>query len=463
MTPSKTFFFCGVGGSGMSSIAQVLLHQGYGVRGSDRSRDHGLNAGLYHQLSDLGVVLFPQDGSGIDETVTTLVVSSAVEPTIPDVRAAMDRGVSILKRAEVLAWLFNQGAGIAIGGTSGKTTVTGMVGHILKTVGRNPTVINGGIMLNAVDPPRLGNAICGNSALPVVEADESDGTIALYDPTVAVLTNISVDHKPLDELETLFGAFCHRAKDAAVVNLDCAHSAALTQRLHKRVTFGIGHAGADVGATDVVLLPGGVTFKVNGVSCRLQVPGRHNVANALAAIAGCGAVGVSVDGAVEALGSFLGIGRRLQVVGQGDGVTVIDDFAHNPDKIAASLATLKALPGRVLAVFQPHGFGPTRFLKAGLIAAFADGLGEDDVVMMPEIFYAGGTAQKDISSQDLIAEIVKAGRTGIFIPERKDIVARLVDDAQPGDRIVVMGARDDTLTVFAQTILARLKAREKTT
>ncbi len=443
----------------MSAIAQVLLHQGHSVRGSDRSYDRGQNAGLYAQLRYLGVVLFPQDGSGIDDEVDTLVVSSAVEPTIPDVKAGLDLGVEIVKRAEVLAWLFNGGRGIAVGGTSGKSTVTGMVGHILKGVGRNPTVINGGIMRNAVDPPRLGNAICGDPDLPVIEADESDGTIALYNPAVSLLTNISLDHKPMDELEGLFGAFCTRAQEAAVVNGDCERSVALTQGVDTRVIFGVDNVGADVNATGVRLLPDGVQCEVNGISCRLFVPGRHNVANAVAAIAACGVIGVEVKDGVGALGDFGGIGRRLEVVGKVQGVTVIDDFAHNPDKIAASLATLKAQLGRVLVVFQPHGFGPTRFLRAGLVAAFVDGVDVGDLVIMSEIFYAGGTAQKDISSGDLVAEIVKAGQRAEYIVKREDIVGRLMDEAREGDRIVVMGARDDTLGDFAREILEQMGKR----
>ena len=202
----------------MSAIAQVLLHQGHAVRGSDRSYDQGQNADLYARLQVLGVALFPQDGSGVDADVDVLVVSSAVEPTILDVQAGLDRGVAIRKRAEVLADLFHRGTGIAVGGTSGKSTVTGMIGHILSRTGRDPTVINGGVMRDAVQPPRLGNALCGDAELVVIEADESDGTIALYEPTVSVLTNISLDHKPMAELESLFGTFCTRARDAVVVN-----------------------------------------------------------------------------------------------------------------------------------------------------------------------------------------------------------------------------------------------------
>ena len=453
----ETFFFSGVGGSGMSAIAQVLLHQGYGVRGSDRSYDQGHNEALYGYLKALGVQLFPQDGSGVTEGVDKLVVSSAVESTIPDVRAGLDHGVEIVKRAEVLAWLFNRGHGIAVGGTSGKSTVTGMIGHILKHVGRDPTVINGGIMRNSVDLPRLGNAICGDPDLPVIEADESDGTIELYDPGVAVLTNISLDHKPMEELEPLFEAFCLRASDGAVVNAQCDRSMVLTESLDNRVTFGIGCG--DVNAEQVKLLADGVQCEVNGVACRLQVPGLHNVANAVAAIAACEVVGVGVADGVAALGGFRGIGRRLEVVGKEKGVTVIDDFAHNPDKIAATLATLKAQPGRVIATFQPHGFGPTRFLKDGLVTAFVDGVDDDDLVILSEIFYAGATAQKDISSGELVKEIVQGGRKAEYIAKRDDIVGRIIDEVREGDRVVVMGARDDSLTDFAREIFEQISGR----
>lgn len=438
----------------MSAIAQVLLHNGHTVRGSDRSYDQGKNSVLYQNLKDLGVALYPQDGSGIDKTVTTLVVSSAVEPSIPDVKAALDLDIPIQKRAEILAWLFNQGEGIAVGGTSGKTTVTGMIGHILHENGRDPTVINGGIMRNAVHPPHLGNAICGNPNLPVVESDESDGTIALYDPKIAVLTNISLDHKSIEELEKLFGDFCHRAKDAAVINLDCKRSADLTHRLHTRVTFGVENDRANFNAHNITLLPDGATFQVQNTTCRLHVPGQHNIANAMAAIAACHALDVSIPESASALASFKGIGRRLEVIGQKSGITVIDDFGHNPDKIAASLAALKAQPGRLWVVFQPHGFAPTRMLKDGLVEAFANGLDAQDYLIMPEIFYAGGTAQKDISSAHLIDAIAQQNRNAEFISTREAISKRILKDVQNGDRIVIMGARDDTLTDFAKDILA---------
>ena len=456
----KTIFLCGIGGSGMSAIAQVLRHHGHAVRGSDRSRDRGENRALYEKLSAQGIALYPQDGSGVDRTVDELVVSTAVEETIPDVRAALAQGIPIRKRAEMLAGLFNGREGVAVGGTSGKTTVTGMIGHILRSAGKDPTVIAGGIMLNAAEPPFLGNAICGRPDLPVIEADESDGSIALYDPAVSVLTNISLDHKPLEELRPLFRDFCARARRAVILNLDCEESAALTGINPNTVTFGIENPDAELRAEAVEMLPDGVRFRVGDVRFRLRVPGRHNVANALAAVAACHTDGVSVSESADALSGFLGIQRRLQVVGQAAGITVVDDFAHNPDKIAASLAALKAHPGRLRVMFQPHGFGPTRFLKDGLVDAFAEGLGVDDLLVMPEIYYAGGTAQKDISSQDLIQAVAARGRRAEFIPQREAVAHRLADASGPGDRVVIMGARDDTLTTFAQTVLEEIRGRE---
>ncbi len=440
----------------MSGIVQVLKHQGVEVRGSDRSRDRGENRELYEALGALGIVLYPQDGSGVDGDVDELVVSSAVEESIPDVQAALRLEVPIRKRAEVLAELFNRVEGVAVGGTSGKTTVTGMIGHVLREAGRDPTVINGGVMLNAAGGP--GNAICGDPDLMVVEADESDGTIALYDPAVAVLTNVSLDHRPLEELEALFRDFCERARKA-VVNLDCEASALAAQGHPDRVTFGVENGQADLCAEGIEALPEGMRFRVGDVGFRLQVPGWHNVSNALAAVAACRALGVSVGTSAEALCGFLGIRRRLQVIGRAKGVGVIDDFAHNPEKIAASLETLKAFPGRLLVMFQPHGFGPTRFLKEGLVSAFAAGLEERDLLVMPEIYFAGGTAQKDISARDLVDAIVGQGRRAAFMPDREAIAQRFVEEARPGDRVVVMGARDDTLTEFAREVLEGIGKR----
>ena len=449
MAALKTVFFCGIGGSGMSALAQVLRHHGHAVRGSDRRLDVGRSTALFDGLRAQGVALYPQDGSGVDDAVDELIVSAAVEEHVPDVRAAKRRAIPVRKRAEALAELFNRAEGVAVGGTSGKTTVAGMIAHVLKQAGRNPTAILGDSLLN--DPsPSTGNAICGDPGLQVIEADESDGTIVLYEPSISVLTNISLDHKPLQELRGMFRKFVQKARRTAVINMDCELSAALGVT---GIGFGVDNCRAQVCAENVRPMADGVTFDVGGTSFRLGAPGRHNVSNAVAAAAACSALGVPCPHAADALETFAGIRRRLQVLGTAGGVTVIDDFAHNPDKIAATLSTLREQPGRLLVMFQPTGFAPTRFLKDGLIAAFAAGLGGRDLLAMPEIYYAGGTAARDISSRDLIEAISGQGVNAAFYDRRAEIARRFAEEARPGDRVVVMGARDDTLTDFANAIL----------
>ncbi len=438
----------------MSAIAQVLAARGYRVRGSDRSRDHGQNPETYERLEAQGIELVAQDGSGIDDDAWTVVVSSAVESSIPDVKAAIEKGLPIRKRAELLADLLHEGFGIAVGGTSGKSTVTGMIGHVLVETGYGPTVIAGGRMLNADTPPMLGNAVLGDGESVVIETDESDGTIELYRPAVGVITNISLDHKPMEELRVLFRDFARRATIGVVGNSDCAETMNTIDGM-EAVTFAI-DGEADVRAEYIETRVDGVGFRVDGVSFDLTTPGRHNVANALAAVAACRYLGVSVAACAEALGRFSGIARRLQVLGEANGMTVIDDFAHNPDKVAATLATLTAHPGRLRLMFQPHGYGPTRMLKDGLIAAFSEGMRDCDALWLPEIYYAGGTVVKDISSEDLVRAIRENGRDVRFTADRNSIGDELVAACDQGDRVVVMGARDDTLTIFAQDILGRL-------
>jgi UDP-N-acetylmuramate--alanine ligase len=188
----------------------------------------------------------------------------------------------------------------------------------------------------------------------------------------------------------------------------------------------------------------------------LNVPGAHNVANALAALGAVRAIGVPLDQAVAALETFAGIRRRMEVVGTANGVTVIDDFAHNPDKIAATLKTLHAFDGRLLILFQPHGFGPLRLMQREFIDGFAGLMREDDVLLMPEPVYFGGTTDRSVGSEDIASGIRAAGRTAEALPTREACGDRLIDLARPGDRIIIMGARDDTLSVFAADLLGRL-------
>ena len=472
---SHPWFFCGIGGSGMLPLALILRGLGAAVAGSDRSREAGRTPEKFAWLESLGFTLFPQDGSGITSPAQVLVASAAVEDTVPEVVRAGELGCARMSRAELLARLVNAApSSIAIGGTSGKSTVTGMVGWILTHAGRDPTIMNGAVMKNFVraDAPFASARVGGVAAPFVSEVDESDGSIALYRPTVAVLGNVSLDHKSLEELRALFGDFLARAA-VGCVNLDDAEAAALAGRARALVGFAIDHAGADIGVVPGSIVQGAASIAARVIdrrdgsvhALRLAVPGRHNLANALAAIAGASAAGVSVGEAVAALAEFKGLARRFDIVGTSSGgVMVIDDFGHNPDKVAATLATLKSQAGPVIAFFQPHGFGPLRQMGSELAATFAQALGPEDRVLLCDPVYFGGTVDRSVGSARIVALIAGAegGPVAEYIPAREDCGARMVELARvtPGaraaPRIVVMGARDDTLSAFAGDILARL-------
>jgi len=465
MTRNKAYFFCGVGGSGMLPLAMIIKGRGNSVEGSDRALDQGRTPEKFDWLRSHGVALHGQDGSGITSADQTLVISGAVEETIPDVQAARRVGASIVTRPQLLAEIFNAAPrAVGVAGTSGKSTVTGMIGWILHQAGLDPTVMNGAVMKNfmTADEP-FASALIGGEQVFVSEVDESDGSIARYEPEVAVLTNVSLDHKSMEELRALFRDFIGKAK-TAVLNLDNEETAALAAEIGeaKAVTFSLSDPDADLMANHLTPRPGGITFDVSsGATHEVQrvnlgVPGAHNVANALAAIGAAMACGVSLEVAAKALDDFTGIRRRLEVVGEAGGVTVLDDFAHNPDKIAATLATLHAFPGRLLIMFQPHGFGPLRLMKREFIEGFARDLNPDDILLIPEPVYFGGTTDRSVGSKDIADGIAAKGRHAEALVDRPACGERLIELAKPGDRIVVMGARDDTLSTFAADLVERL-------
>jgi len=464
MHDGKSYFFVGIGGSGMMPLAMILAGKGATVAGSDRTLDQARLPAKFDDLRAKGVKLFPQDGSGIVAADQIVVASAAVEATVADIVAAAALGAARMSRAELLASLFNaSGLAIGIAGTSGKSTVTGMIGWILHETGRDPTVMNGAVMKNFVaeDAP-FASALVGNGAAFVSEVDESDGSIALYWPKIAVLNNVSLDHKSLDELRTLFGDFVARAA-TAVINMDNGDGAALAMALppERRLTFSIG-GEADLTATGLVERPFGVDFMLSKhgaapIAVSLGVPGRHNVSNALAAIGAARAAGVPLEDAARAIAGFTGLRRRMELVGEAGGVAVIDDFGHNPDKIAATLDTLHAFPGRLLILFQPHGYGPLKVMRRELVSTLATKLGADDLLVLPDPVYMGGTVNREVTSADIVADVTATGRHALHIPAREAAAAHLAAEARPGDRIVVMGARDDTLSQLAAEMLETVK------
>jgi UDP-N-acetylmuramate--alanine ligase len=461
MNLDRHYFFCGIGGSGMLPLALILQAKGCVVTGSDRALDQGRTAQKFDFLRARGIALFPQDGSGVTHPDTVVVTSAAVESTVPDVEAARRIGAKLMCRAELLAQLFNAAPGsIGVAGTSGKSTTTGMIGWILSATGRDPTIMNGAVMKNLVTRDALfASALVGKSEIFVSEVDESDGSIGRYAPHIAVVNNVALDHKSLEELRGLFREFVAKA-DVAVLNLDNEETAALAAGSDKAITYSLADREAHLQASGLAPAPDGIAFEVREnsatVKVALKVPGRHNVANALAALGAARACGVPLQEATRALSKFSGIKRRLEIVGSANGVTVIDDFAHNPDKIAATLATLHDFPGRLLIMFQPHGYGPLRLMKDTFIDGFLENLGADDILIMPEPVYFGGTVERSVSSVDIVRGVQARGHSAFAFADRAACGDKLIELAKQGDRIVVMGARDDTLSQFAGDLLAAL-------
>lgn len=465
----------------MSALAQFHVLTGGRATGSDRAFDriepaegnppagdarHDDIAGIRGHLERLGVEITPQDGSGPSPGCDALIVSTAVEESVPDVREARRHNIPILHRSELLARFVSERRSIAVTGTSGKSTVTAMIFEILRGAGRDPSVITGGDLLLLQEEGLLGNAWAGSSDWLVVEADESDGSLVRYEPWAGVLLNLQRDHKEPKELLEIFSTFRARTRGPFLV----AAEANLAAFREGAAVFGIaGPSGGPVTigpdgfrAQSIELQPDGVRFLVNGPekeAARFEVPaaGLHNVANAVAAIAAARACGVSLKQMVEPLRHFRGVARRFQVVGKANGIEVIDDFAHNPAKIAAALSAARPRGSRILAVYQPHGYGPTRFLCHELVETFAAHLGPSDRVYMPEIFYAGGTATKDISSLDLCRGIAERGVPAVFAEHRESLLEPIAREALSGDVILVMGARDPSLSGFCRRLLERVR------
>ena len=469
MSKSRPYFFCGIGGSGMGPLAAIVKARGASVAGSDRSRDMGRTPEKFAGLQARGFTLHPQDGSGVVSADQIVVVSAAIEETVPDVIAARRVGAGIVTRPALLSELFNAaGLRVGVAGTSGKSTTTGMIGAVLHAAQLDPTVMNGAEMKDFLgEDGSAASAIVGRGDAFVSEVDESDGSIRYYRPSVAVVNNMSLDHKPMDELRPLFHGFVAQA-EMAVLNLDNPETAALAAAggPDRAITYSLESEAADLLAGPTRPTPTGIAFPVRlraragkdaesgGIA--LRVPGRHNASNALAALGAALLCAVPFADALAALGRFTGIRRRFDVVGTAAGVTVIDDFAHNPDKIAATLATLHAFPGRLLVMFQPHGHGPLKLMGEALAETFAAELGPEDVLLMPEPVYLGGTADRSVGSRTVTDPVATRARHAEALPDRAACGDRRVALARAGDRIVVMGARDDTLPAFAKDVLARL-------
>jgi UDP-N-acetylmuramate--alanine ligase len=444
------YHFVGVAGCGMSALAQFHVLTGGSATGSDRSFDQGKGRDIRRLLETAGVGILPQDGVSLP-ACDAVIISTAVEEGVPDVRAARERGLPLLHRSELLARHVRERRSIAVTGTSGKSTVTAMIFEILRGAGRGPSLLTGGDLILLQEQGLLGNAYAGTGDLLVLEADESDGSLVRYEPWMGVLLNLQKDHKEPAELAEIFAVFRSRTRGPFVLG----EEENLRPFAKDAVRFGLG-PDCPFRAEGITLGQEDSSFTVGSTRVHLPVPGLHNVLNATAAAASCSACGVPLAEMTAPLERFRGVARRFQLLGSARGCEVVDDFAHNPEKLRASLATAHLRRRRILAVFQPHGFGPTRFLRDELIDAFSGSLGEEDRLYLLEIFYAGGTAVRDISSREIAEAVAARGRWAAFVPSRGELLDILAREARAGDMILVMGARDPSLTDFCREVLSRL-------
>ena len=461
------YHFSGVGGSGMAPLAALSVALGATVSGSDRNLDRGLALHVFDDLRRAGVRLTPQDGSAIESSLTALVHSSAVETTNAEFQRALALGVARVRRGTFLAGIAADRRTIAVAGTSGKSSVTTMIAHILTATGRDPSFLGGGAAAGLEGTASFGSLRVGGGDWFVVETDESDGSVAEFAPAIAVLSNLSRDHKEVDETARNFEAMLARTREKIVLNakdapLERVHLPAELRVLAVAAGDGATWMAPELRAEAIRLHPDRVEFRVQAVPVRVPFPGSLTVENAILAIGAAVAAGVPLADAGRALATFAGVRRRLERIGAMHGVDVFDDFAHNPVKIGAALEALR--PTGALAVYyQPHGYGPTRFFATQLIETFRTGLRAGDRLVLAPIYDAGGTADRSIRSEDLVRSLRDAGVDAVVAPTRDEASRLLTGSARSGDRIVVMGARDDTLPIFARTLYADLVARQDAT
>ncbi len=441
----------------MSPLARLMRAHGHQVQGSDRAFDLGKGPEVARELGALGIAVKPQDGSAVTADLDRFVFSTAVEADTPEMRRARELGLERVARPALLAEVVNAGRpGVAVAGTSGKSTITGMVAWLARENGRPATALGGA---GLVGERGVGCLLAGPGDGPVVaEACESDATLGGYRPALGVVHNVSRDHGEVEALRAQFATF---AKNCAklLVNAGCAEAAALGRAV----------GATTYGATDTAE----VRLEVQSVGPhrargRLRLerplvldvpqPGRHNLENAAAAALIALELGIPPAGIEAALARFPGVARRFEIVGTtASGIRVVDDYAHNGEKIRAALTTAQAGAERVLAIFQPHGFGPARFLRPELAALLPALLRSRDRLCYAEIFYAGGTVARDISSR-LLAEDLPPGLGGAYAPDHDAVVRWVTSEARPGDAVLLMGARDPDLPRLARAIFAALES-----
>ena len=450
---NQRFHFIGVAGTGMSAIAQYLSGIGKTVSGSDRYFYPNDKNDTKEKLEAEGINCFLQDGTGITEATELVVISTAVEETNVEIQKARSLNIPIITRSQILTLISNDKRTIAVGGTSGKSTTSAMLFDILAYAGLSPSIISGAGLVRLQQQGKIGNAFVGSGDLLVIEADESDGSIVNYHPEIGLLLNLDKDHKEISELQTIFQTFKNHSK---IFIVNASHELAVSFSQNLQQDFSSNNADAGYKATDFLQQGLSMTFKINSVHFSLNAIGKHNMENALAAVCVANQLGVNLQICSQAIAQYKGIYRRNQVLGKKHNIWVIDDYAHNPAKVAAAILGVQPLAHKVIAWFQPHGYGPTRFLRNDFVAEISKVLRQQDEIWMSEIFYAGGTAVKDISASDLIEDIKATGKQAFFVADRNNLLTQLKPRLTENCVLILMGARDPSVDAFAKQVYNNL-------
>ncbi|MFO7936174.1 MAG: Mur ligase domain-containing protein [Kiritimatiellia bacterium] len=383
----KRIHIVGIGGVGMSAVAQALLDGGVVVSGSDRLLDTGDSTPVLECLDRQGVRLFPQNGSGVDAAVERVVISSAIENDNPDYKRAVELNISVEHRSRALKRIVSGRELVAVTGTCGKSSVTAMLGTVLASCGFDPLVVNGAAVTGWDDGNTRVGSVRRGAGIAIIEADESDRSLMNFSPEYAIITNASADHFNLQETLSLFDDF--RKKVGAVV----------IDGLNDDDTEGLMQCSGLGGS-----------FVFEGHEYSVPVPGVHNVRNARHAVRMALALGAAPEKTARALSGFRGVERRLQIVGECNGAVVIDDYAHNPEKLSAAWRTLAdAFPGGVCGLWRPHGYAPLRKMMDDLVYMFASVCSERDKLILLPVYDAGGTTERDVNSEDLASKLKAEG------------------------------------------------------
>jgi UDP-N-acetylmuramate--alanine ligase len=443
-------FFSGIGGSGMSALASFMAERGHNVIGSDRSFDSNPDHPICKILKNKGVTICPHDGSGIDSSFSFAVFSTAVENDNAEITKARNLGVPIKTRPQFLSEIVSEFKTIAVAGTSGKSTTSGMLAFLMNGLGLEPNFIGGGRVKQFKTTGNTGNAIVGNSDVLIIEACESDGSIIEYHPVYSIIGSLSLDHNVIEKTAEMFEILSRNTKKMVIINGDDVN---LTRcHFNKAIKFSI-DSKSEYHAMAIKYLPLTTDFELHGMKFNLRIPGKYNLYNALSCIVLLSEMEISLKDISGVLPSFSGLDRRFDIYLNDGKNLVIDDYAHNPHKISCLMETIRNFRQRVCYIFQPHGFGPTRLMKQGYIDVFIKNLCREDHLILLPIYYAGGTSTKDISSEDLSNEIKKAGKSVEVLYERSSLFNR----TKQWNTYVVFGARDESLADFAREIAKRLE------